>query len=84
MVRKLCVDWVRFLRELGRNFCGEHQQQFQQGPVIADRHHAFRIMHIMLNAVRYYWTLLKLALERLLRQPGSPKDSGSFDACRTL
>lgn len=41
-------------------------------------------MHIMLNAVRYYWTLLKLALERLLRQPGSPKDSGSFDACRTL
>ncbi len=32
----------------------------------------------------YYWQLLKLLLEQLLRLSPSSKDSGSFDACRTL
>jgi hypothetical protein len=52
----------------------------------------FRIMHIMFKARwvalarvwRYYWTLLRLLLDRLLHGEGSPDENRSLAACKSI
>ncbi|MBD9377932.1 zonular occludens toxin domain-containing protein [Pseudoxanthomonas sp. PXM04] len=65
----------------------------QGGPGGGDASNAqFRIMHIMFKARwvtlarvwRYYWTLLRLLLDRLLHGDSSPDENRSLAACKSI